>query len=95
MIDDKKLDCDDILNGDPDEFDHAEALQSSIKFFEQLDRLLSVSIARRNGALAQIDFYRQGLGQRLRRLSDEIIDAEFKETHQEAPSIAGPGDGAQ
>jgi hypothetical protein len=37
--------------------------------------------------LVQLDFYRQGLGQRSRRVSDEIIEAEFKET---APTIAGP-----
>ena len=39
--------------------------------------------------------YRQGLGRHLRRVSDDIIDGEFSETKQEAPSIAGPGDGAQ
>jgi len=89
-------DVDDILWGDADEIDHTKALQSGIDYFERLDRLYNIAIARRNDVLAQIEFYRQGLGQRLRRVSDEIIDAEFKETHQAlAPSIAGPGDGAQ
>ena len=95
MIDSTIPEVDDILCGDADEVDHARALQSGIDYFERLDHLHSVAIDRRDDALAQIDFYRQGLGQRLRRVSDEIIDAEFKETHQEAPSIAGPGDGAQ
>ena len=78
-----------------DEFSYAEALESGIKYFEQLDRLLSVSIARRNDVLEQIELYRQGLGNHLRRVSDEMIDAEFSETTHEAPSIAGPDDGAQ
>lgn len=75
-----------------DETDHAKALQSGIAYFEKLDRLLTVAMARRDDALAQIDFYRQGLGERLRRASVEIIDGEFRET---APSIVGPADGAQ
>jgi hypothetical protein len=83
---------DDILDGPADEVDHARALKSDIEYYKKLDDLLGVAIARRDDALAQIDFYRQGLGQRLRRVSDEIIDAEFKET---APSIAGPDGDAQ
>jgi hypothetical protein len=77
---------DDIF-GTPDQVDHARALQSGIDYFEQLGHLLGVAIDRRDDVLVQLDFYRQGLGQRLRQVSDEIIDAEFKET---APSIAGP-----
>jgi hypothetical protein len=83
---------DDIFQAPADEIDHATALQSGIDYFEQLDRLLSVAIARRNDTLCQTDFYRQGLGQHLRGVSDEIIDAEFSETKHEAPSLAGPGD---
>jgi len=45
--------------------------------------------------LALIEVYRQGLGQRARQASDEIIEAEFQESTVEAPAIAGPGDGAQ
>jgi len=30
----------------------------------------------------------------LRQISDDIIDGEFSETKHEAPSLAGPGDGA-
>ena len=86
MIDSTVPEVDDIF-GPPDEVDHARALQSGIDYYEKLDDLLGVAIDRRNDVLAQLDFYRQGLGQRLRRVSDEIIDAEFKET---APTIAGP-----
>ena len=73
-----------------DEVDHAAALETGIDYFEQLDRLQGVAIARRNDALRQIDLHRQGIGQQARRISDEIIDAEFSETKHEAPSIAGP-----
>ena len=94
VIDSTVAEVDDIL-GPADEIDHAKALQSGIAYFEKLDHLLGVAIARRDDVLAQIDFYRQGLGQRLRRVPDEIIDAEFKETDQEAPSITGPDGDAQ
>ena len=52
-------------------------------------------MARREDVLKQLDFYRQGLGRHLRRVSDEIIEGEFSETQQEAPSITGPDAGAQ
>ena len=87
VIDSTVDEVDDILLDPADEVDHARALQSDIDYFERLDDLLGVAIARRDDVLAQLDFYRQGLGQRLRQVSDEIIDAEFKET---APSITGP-----
>ena len=95
VIDSTVDEVDDIYLVPADEIDHAKALESGIDYFEQLDHLLGVAMARRNNALAQIEFYRQGLGQRLRRVSDEIIDGQFSETHQAAPSIAGPDDGAQ
>ena len=95
VIDGSISDVDEIVQAPAEELDHAKALQSGIDYFEQLDRLHSVAIARRNDTLRQIDFYRQGLGQQLRRVSDEIIDAEFSETKHEAPSLAGPGGDAQ
>ena len=88
MINSTIDEVDDILDGPADEVDHARALQSDIEYYEKLDDLLGVAIARRDDVLAQIDFYRQGLGQRLRRVSDEIIDAEFKETrHRRSPAL--------
>jgi hypothetical protein len=87
-------DVDDILTAPADELDHAKALQSGIDYFERLDRLMRVQVARRNDVLEQIEFYRQGLGRHLRQISDDIIDGEFSETKHEAPSLAGPGAGA-
>jgi phenylpyruvate tautomerase PptA (4-oxalocrotonate tautomerase family) len=95
VIDGTVSDVDEILDGCADELDHAKALQSGIAYFGQLDRLMSVQVAQRNDVLEQIEFYRQGLGRHLRDISDDIIDGEFSETKHEAPSLAGPGDGAQ
>ncbi len=68
-----------ILNRPPTELDHARALQDVIEYYEQLDELLGKAIARRDDALEQIGLYREYLGRQLRRVSDEIIDAEFSE----------------
>jgi hypothetical protein len=94
VIDDSVPDVDEILDSPADELDHAKALESGIDYFQQLDRLMSVQVARRNDVIEQIEFYRRGLGQHLRQISNDIIDGEFSETQQAAPSIAGPGDGA-
>ena len=92
---DSALDCDDIIAGPVDELEYAAALQSSIQYYERLDRLYSVAMARREDVLKQLDLYRQGLGRHLRRVSDDIIEGEFSQTQQEAPSITGPDAGAQ
>src|SRR5262245_55405425 len=95
VIDGSVSDVDEILTAPADELDHAKALQSGIDYFEQLDRLMSVQVARRIEVIEQIEFYRQGVGQHLRQIADDIIDAEFSETKLEAPPLVGPGDGAQ
>jgi hypothetical protein len=95
VIDGGISDVDEIVEGPADDLDHAKALQSGIEYFQQLDRLMSVQVDRRNEVIEQIEFYRHGLGQHLRQISDDIIDGEFSETKEAAPSIAGPGDGAQ
>jgi len=95
VIDGWISDVDEIVEDPADELDHAKALQSGIDYFEQLDRLMRVQVARRNDVFEQIEFYREGLGQHLRQISDNIIDGEYSETKQAAPSIVGPGDGAQ
>jgi hypothetical protein len=95
VIDGGISDVDEIVDGPADELDHAKALEAGIEYFEQLDRLMRVQVARRNDVIEQIEFYRRGLGQHLRQISDDIIDGEFSETRREAPSITGPGGGAQ
>ncbi len=55
MIDSTVPEVDDIL-GPPDEVDHPRAPQSGIEYYEKLDDLLGVAIARRDDVLAQLDF---------------------------------------
>ena len=95
VVDSVVPDCDDIIAGPVDELEYAAALQSGIQYYERLDRLYGVAMARREDLLKQLDFYREGLGQHLRRVSDDIIEGEFSETKVEAPSITGPDAGAQ
>jgi hypothetical protein len=78
-VDDQKK----ILDTPPTELDHARALQDGIEYYERLDALLGEAIARRNDVLEQIGLYRQVLSDQLRRVSDDIIDAEFSETKPE------------
>ena len=90
VIDSTVPDVDEILDAPADEVDHAAALQSGIEYHETLFRLRSVAIGWRNDTLKLIEFRSQYLGQRLRRVSNDIIDGECSETNSEAPSIAGP-----
>jgi len=88
-------DCDEIIEGPVDELEYAAALENSVNHYERLDRLYSVAMARRDDVLRQFDSYRQGLGRRLRQVTNDIIEGEFLETKEGELSIAGPSDGGQ
>ncbi len=77
VIDESVPDVDNIILRKPADLDHARALEAGIEFHEKLDRLLNTAFARRDDALGQLERYRTGLGQHLRQVSSEIIDAEF------------------
>jgi hypothetical protein len=77
-------DVDEIVDGDAQEAAHALAMQSAIGHYEELDGLLAAALGRRNDALRQLELYDQGLGNRLRHASDELIEAE------QLPSFVGP-----
>jgi hypothetical protein len=72
----------------PLELDHAQALEAGIEYHGQLDQLLNSAVARRNNAFDQLERYRHGWGKRLRRVSDEIIDAEFIEAAPQSKDVA-------
>ena len=78
----------------PDELDQFDALKSGNPYYDQLDRMQARAIAERDNVLAQIELYRQGLAQRARQASDEIIEAEFQPANDEVLLITGTGDGA-
>jgi hypothetical protein len=85
-------DVDDILERTPTELEHNRALENSITFIEQLDVLLTRATARRNDALKLLEHYRKDLGQLLRKVTHEILDAEYEEVeahpqHTEVPPL--------
>jgi hypothetical protein len=63
----------------------AETLLLRIDAIERIDRMIMGAEARRNVALREIDRHRASLADRLRRVSDEIVDAQFEQV--KAPQI--------
>jgi hypothetical protein len=59
--------------------------------FEKLDRVQIVALAKRNKALEQLEWYREGLGRRLRTVSDDFI-AEHAGAGAAPPQIAASGE---
>ena len=90
-------DVDEILKRTPEELDHARALEDSIVYHEQLDRLHTTSIARRDGALEQLEWYRENSGYDLRHVSNKIIEGQCVEEQpqQLAPPLAPGGEQTQ
>jgi hypothetical protein len=91
-------DVDAILDRPTAELNHARALEIGVVHHLQLDQLLNTAIARRDDALAQLERYRRGLGKRLQKAAEEIIDAEFSDVAQSediAPPLAPAAEGAQ
>jgi hypothetical protein len=74
----------------PIELQHARALEAAIEYHEQLERLINGALHRRDSALILLDVYRAGLGRRLRRESDQIIEAAATVVEAPTPHIAAP-----
>ena len=89
-VDSTIADVDAILDEAPVELDHARALEAGIVYHLQLDQLYNAAIARRNDTLDQLERYRRGSSKRLRKASEEIIDAEFKAVAAEPKDEAAP-----
>jgi len=47
-------------------------------------------MVRFNKTLELFEHYREGLGQRLRRVADQIIDAKYKEVEADREQVAAP-----
>jgi len=95
-IDSAPREADEILQRAPTEIDHNRALEAGVKFLTQLEQLITSANKRRENALKQLQYYRDGLGPFLRRVSEEIIDLATHQTKQalktmESPLIAAPG----
>jgi cysteinyl-tRNA synthetase len=95
FIEETPADVDALLHRNADEFDHARALEEGFDYYERLGRAIDIAIARRNDALEQLERYREGLGQQVRKLSNQIIEEVFLEApqsgHVEAPPVAPGG----
>ncbi len=74
----------------PTELQHARALESAIEYHRQLEQLIDGALRRRDSALELLDQYRTGLGQRLRRESDKIIDDAKKGVEEPTPQVEAP-----
>jgi hypothetical protein len=62
------------------ESDSASLFQECIGDYQCVDRLLAAAEGRRNAALYEIELRRDSLARRLRKATEEIIDADFNET---------------
>jgi hypothetical protein len=88
---------DEILQRTPTELQHNRALEKSIVFQEQLDKLIASATKRFNDTLELLEHYREGLGARLRQAAEELLETKSKELDSsplleaEAPSILPPG----
>ena len=67
---------DEILERTPTELQHNRALEKSILFQEQLDKLIVSATKRFNDTLELLEHYREGLGQQLRQAAEEVLKAE-------------------
>jgi hypothetical protein len=95
VVDTVLPDCREIIAGPKEELKYAAAFHSNLTGHERVDRLYAIAMARIEDVLKQLDLYEQGLGSRLRRVADDIIDCEFRETTEDPVSVPGPDGDAQ
>jgi hypothetical protein len=81
---------DEILERVPTELDHGRALEQAIEYHERLEGLVIGALARRDDALSQVEYYREGLGRLLRHESDNTIEAAYKVLDEPNHQIAAP-----
>lgn len=77
--------CDAILQEPATELDHNRVLEASLLYLEKLDKAESRALAKRNKALEQVEWYRDGLGHRLRDVSDALIGEEARDAVAPSP----------
>jgi len=65
--------CDAILLEPASELDHNRVLEATLAYLEKLDKAQMIALAKRDMALRQLEWYREGLGRRLRVVSDTFI----------------------
>jgi hypothetical protein len=80
-------DVDEILKRTPSELDHCHALEKGIAFHKDVEFLITSISKRRNEALQMLDLYRAGLGKRVDKAMNEILDAEYKEVEAQPRQV--------
>jgi hypothetical protein len=80
-LEEKFLSADDevgeILECAASERNHNLALQRSVCFQDQLDKLINSATRRRDDALQQLELYRTGVGAQAKQLSQKIFEGEY------------------
>ena len=71
--------CDAILLEPATELDHNRVLEAKLVHQEKLDKAQMIALAKRDMALRQLEWYREGLGRRLRVVSDAFITDQANE----------------
>jgi len=66
--------CDAILNEPATELDHNRILEATLLHLEKLAKMEAQALAKRDKALEQLEYYREGLSRSLRMVSDNFID---------------------
>jgi hypothetical protein len=90
LVENAPCDVDAILAKPHVELGYNRALEAAIAYHGDLDNLLNAAVTRRNDVLEQLERYRHGLGKRLRKASDAIIDAEFNDADPDPMKVAAP-----
>ena len=90
VLDGLVKEIDDILLKPVAELAHVCALEVALVKLERVNKLLNAARARRNNILEQIEAYKAGLGQRLRRISDKIIATESAAVAAQPKQVAEP-----
>jgi hypothetical protein len=93
-VTDLNLEIEAIRQRTPTELEHNRALEKSIVFQEQLDRLVASTTKRFNETLQLLEHYKEGFGERLRKAAEEFFkpEGENPPSQSEAPSMV-PSDG--
>ena len=90
LLDGLVKEIDDMLLKPAAEIGHVRALEVVLVKLERVNKLLNAARARRNNILEQIEAYKAGLGQRLRRISDKIIATESAAVAAQPKQVAEP-----
>jgi hypothetical protein len=72
------------------QFKAVDLYEAWIEPYERVGKLLQIAEQKFENALRRIDEYKHGLGKRLRKAADEIIEGEFEEEHDPGQMQASP-----